>query len=297
MNSTFKVIISMIIWGSLGIFVKNINLPSLETAFLRAVIASAIFIIYNFFAKKASLKNYTKKNLVLLSISGIAMGFNWVLLFQAYNYTTVSTATLSYYFAPVFVVLSSPFVLNEKLTTRKILAIIGAMLGLFLILNNQTTSSGLVYNHIKGVSFGLAAASLYASVMLFNKYIDGLTGFERTIIQLLASTVVLLPFVVSRGQLYIDSLNSLIFIAILGIIHTSIPYLLYFSALKNINVQTAAVLSYLDPISALIFSTIFLHESFGIWQICGGLLILLSTYIAENNLSSKNDMLSSQSEA
>jgi hypothetical protein len=69
MNSTSKVIISMIIWGSLGVFVKNINLPSMETAFLRAIIASSIFIIYNMFTKKANLRLYSRKNLILLIIS------------------------------------------------------------------------------------------------------------------------------------------------------------------------------------------------------------------------------------
>lgn len=290
MNSSFKVIIAMIIWGSLGLFVKNINLPSMETAFLRAVIASSIFIIYNLFTKKANFKQYSKKNLILLIVSGIAMGFNWVLLFQAYKFTTISNATLSYYFAPVFVVLLSPIVLREKLTPRKLLAVIGSMLGLFLILNNQSVVSTIEYNHVIGISYGLAAAALYATVILLNNYIEDLSGFERTIIQLSTSAIVLLPFVLSRRQLYIDSTKSLIFILILGIVHTAVAYFLYFSALRDINVQNAAVLSYLDPISALLFSTLFLHESMGIWQIAGGALILISTFIAESNKLKDKDV-------
>jgi RarD protein len=296
MNSAFKIIIAMIIWGSLGLFVKNINLPSMETAFLRAVIASGIFIIYNLFSKKANFKQYSRKNLILLTLSGIAIGFNWVLLFQAYKFTTISNATLSYYFAPMFVVLLSPIVLKDKLTPRKLLAVIGAMIGLFLILNSQGTTSSISYNHIKGISYGLAAAALYASVMLFNNYIEDLSGFERTIIQLSASAIVLLPFVISRSQLHIDSSKSLIFILILGIVHTAVPYLLYFSALKDINVQSAAILSYLDPISALLFSAVFLHESMGIWQVGGGILILLSTFMAENSKSDKKDDISTPCE-
>ncbi|QGU94894.1 EamA family transporter [Clostridium bovifaecis] len=290
MNSSFKVVIAMIIWGSLGLFVKNINLPSMETAFLRAVIASGIFIIYNLLTKKANFKQYSKKNLILLLISGIAIGFNWVLLFQAYKFTTVSNATLSYYFAPVFVVLLSPVILKEKLTPRKLLAVTISMLGLFLILNNQSIASTIEHNHIIGIGYGLAAAALYASVVLLNNYIEDLSGFERTIIQLSTSALVLLPFVLSRGQLYIDSSKSLIFILVLGVAHTAAAYLLYFSALKDINVQNAAVLSYLDPISALVFSTLFLHESMGIWQIAGGALILISTFIAENNKLEEKDV-------
>lgn len=285
MNSSFKIIIAMIIWGSLGIFVKNINLPSMEIAFLRAVIASIIYIIYNIFAKKAKSNSYSRNNLILLIVSGIAIGFNWVLLFQSYKFTTISNSTLSYYFAPVFVVLLSPVVLKEKLTSKKLFAITGAMLGLFLILSSQSTASSTAYNHIKGLSYGLAAAALYASVMLLNNYIKGISGFERTIIQLSASALVLLPFVIFRGEMHIDSPKSLIFILILGIVHTAVPYLLYFSALKDINVQNAAVLSYLDPISALILGTMFLNEPIGMWQIIGGALVLISAFVAENSRS------------
>jgi len=273
----------MVLWGSLGLFVKNINLPSIEIAFLRAVIASTIFILSNLVTKKTNFKKYSKKNLIILFISGIAIGFNWVLLFQAYKFTTISNSTLSYYFAPVFVVLLSPIVLKQKLTFRKLLSVVGAMIGLFLILNNQSNVPNIAYNHIKGISYGLGAASLYASVMLFNNYIEDLSGFERTIIQLSAASLVLLPFILSRHELHIDSYKSLIFILIIGIVHTAMAYLLYFSALKDINVQNAAVLSYLDPISALIFSTIFLHESMGTCQIAGGILILFSAFTAENS--------------
>lgn len=289
MNSAFKIVIAMIIWGSLGIFVKNINLPSMEVAFLRAIIATGAFFIYNLFTKKASIKNYSKKNLILLLVSGMAIGFNWVLLFQAYKFTTISNATLSYYFAPVFVVLLSPIILKDKLTPNKLFAVIGAMIGLFLILNNQGNSvSNISYNHIKGISYGLAAAIFYACVMILNNYIKGLSGFERTIIQLSSSAVVLLPFVLYRGQLHVDSSVSLIFILILGTVYTAIPYLLYFSSLKDINVQNAAILSYIDPISALIFSSLFLHELMGPWQIAGGILILVSTFIAQNSKTAKS---------
>lgn len=293
MNPSFKIIISMICFGSIGLFVKNINLPSMEIAFLRAIIASGIFITYNLIAKKTSLKNYSRKNILLLIISGVAIGFNWVLLFQAYKFTTIPNATLSYYFAPVFVIILSPFVLKEKLTPRKFMSVIGAMAGLFLILNSGGSNiSNITYNHTKGIIYGLSAAVLYAFVILINNYIKGLSGFDRTMIQLSSSTIVLLPFVLYRGQLSIEGSLSLAFILILGIVHTAIGYLLYFSGLKDINVQSAAVLSYIDPISALLFSSFFLRETMGALQLLGGALILLSTFIAENNKSLKRKKIS-----
>ena len=136
MKSTIQIIISMIIWGSVGIFVKYINMPSLEIAFLRAAVAAVFLLIIGILNRKKNKSIYSRKNLLLLLASGAAIGLNWVLLFQAYKYTTISNATLSYYFAPVFIMLLSPIVLKEKLTPLRSLSVIGALAGLFLILSN-----------------------------------------------------------------------------------------------------------------------------------------------------------------
>jgi len=286
-TSIFKVIIAMIIWGSIGLFVKNIDLPSMEIAFLRAIIASFILILSMPLVKR-SRKNNTlsvelpsKKDILLLILSGAAMGLNWVLLFQAYKFTTISNATLSYYFAPMFVILFSPLILKEKLTLKKILGAFGAMVGLFIILNNQSTSSAISYDHIKGVTFGLSAAFLYASVILLNKYIKGFSGYQRTVVQICISALVLLPLIISRNNIHIESSTTLILVLIVGVIHTGLAYLLYFSSIKDLKAHTAALLSYIDPISAIVFGTIFLKEPITIWHFVGGALILLSTFISD----------------
>ncbi|MBV7273563.1 EamA family transporter [Clostridium sp. PL3] len=295
MNSLFKIIISMIIWGSVGLFVKNIDLPSMEIVFLRAIIASIILISYGLIFKtnrKNSLNEYQiktrRKNICFLIASGTAIGLNWIFLFQSYKYTTISNSTLSYYFAPVFVILLSPFILKEKLTKSKLIAIMGAMLGLFLILSNQSSSTSISYNHTKGITFGLIAAIFYASVILLNKYIKDLSGYEMTVIQISTAALLLLPIIIYRNSIHISSIKSLVFILIVGIVHTGIPYLAYFSAIKDLKAQTIAVVSYIDPISAVIFSTIFLKEKLTLFQLLGGFLILLSTFLGnyEKNTNS-----------
>jgi RarD protein len=281
MSPMLKIIISMVIWGSIGVFVKNINHPSMELAFLRAVIASLFLaLMAPRFKEKSDSKNL-KRNIALLILSGTAIGFNWILLFNAYNYTTVSNATLSYYFAPVFVILLSPIVLKERLTLFKILSSLGAMLGLFLIANSQASSPGAEVNHLKGIGFGIAAAGLYASVVLLNKYIKGVSGYTATLVQMTTSALVLLPFIIFRGNQNIGSLRSAGLILIQCIVHTGIAYLLYFSGIKGIEAQRAALLSYIDPITAVIFGTVFLSEPLGPTQIIGGVLILGSTLLGE----------------
>lgn len=283
MKGNFKIITAMLIFGTIGVFVKKINLSSSEIALLRGVIGSLFLICVSFFVnQKPSLKSI-KENSVLLILSGAAIGLNWIFLFQSYKYTTISNATLSYYFAPIFVTILAPFVLKEKLTSVKVVCIITAMIGLFLVVNIRGNSTGGSYNHLVGILYGLSAAALYSSVILMNKFIKNLSGFETTLVQLMAATLVLLPYVYFKDQMDFLGINanSIIFIFIIGIIHTGAAYFLYFTSLKELNGQTIAILSYIDPISAVIIAAIFLGENMSFIQVIGGILILGSTFLSE----------------
>jgi RarD protein len=285
MKGKFKILTAMLIFGSIGPFVKKINLSSSEIALLRGVIGSIFLVCASFFVKQKLSYKSIKENVALLIFSGAAIGFNWILLFQSYKYTTISNATLSYYFAPIFVMILAPFVLKEKLTAVKAGCIIVAMIGLFLVVNigGSITSIGGTYNHPVGIIYGLSAAVLYASVILMNKFIKNLSGFETTLVQLMVAALVLLPYVLINEQMNFSDVNtrSVVFILILGIVHTGIAYFLYFTSIKELKAQTIAVLSYIDPISAVIMAAIFIGESMNFIQIIGGILILGSTFFSE----------------
>ncbi|NRD77734.1 EamA family transporter [Bacillus sp. BRMEA1] len=284
MKGQVKLITAMLIWGSIGVFVKNIHLSSSEIALLRGVIGSLFLVGVSFLLKQKLSFQVVKENAWFLILSGAAMGFNWILLFQAYRYTTISNATLSYYFAPIFVMVLAPFILKEKLTALNAGCIVAAMIGLVLV--NEGGSSGSDSNsshHITGVLYGLSAAVLYASVVLINKFIKNLSGFETTLVQLMVAVVVLFPYVLFKEHLDFSGMtrHSILFVLLVGIIHTGIAYFLYFTSLQELKGQTIAVLSYIDPVSAVIFAAIFLGESMSLIQIIGGFLILGSTYISE----------------
>jgi RarD protein len=283
MKGKIKIITAMLIWGSVGIFVKNIHMSSSEIALIRGIIGSIFLICLSLIVKqKVSFKSI-KENIILLILSGSAMGFNWILLFQAYRYTTISNATLSYYVAPIFVLILAPFLLKEKLSLSKAVCIIMAMFGLFLVMNNGGGNASGSYNHTVGILFGLSAAVLYASIVLMNKFVKNLSGFETTLIQLMMASIVLLPYVLLTEHLDFSgvSTRSLIFILIVGILHTGIAYFLYFTSIKDLKGQTIAVLSYVDPISAVIFAAVLLGEGMNVIQITGGILILGSTFLSE----------------
>ena len=282
-KARLMLIISMLIFGTLALFVKKINVTSGELALYRAILAAVVIFIYLLITKqKINLKNI-KKELIVILISGMAMGFNWIFLFEAYKYTTVSIATLSYYFAPIIVTLVCPIVFKEKLTIKQIICFIASTLGIVLITDLGHLGNN---NHILGILLGLTAAVLYATVIILNKCIKSIGGIHRTFIQFLAAIIVLIPYVLFTSGINIGSLNSdgWVNLLIVGIVHTGITYCLYFTSLKELPGQNAAILSYIDPVVAILISVFVLSETMSLVQIIGGILIITFTLINELKL-------------
>lgn len=274
---------AMLIFGTIAIFVRNIELTSKEIAVLRGVIGSIFLLGVMLFSKEKTSFSAIKKNLPILVLSGLGVGANWIFLFEAYKYTTVSIATLSYYCAPIFVTIMAPIILKEKISLIKFLCVCTAMVGMLCIVGTNKGSIGEGYNHFLGIIYGLTAAVGYASVILMNKFIKGLKGVETTVTQLVFASILLLPYVMITSGFDFSKMTGISwgYMIFLGIVHTGFAYALYFSSLKELKGQTIAVLSYIDPITAVLISALFLGEQLTIFQIIGGILILGSTFISE----------------
>lgn len=279
-----KIILAMLIWGTMGVFIKNIPLNSIEIAFYRSIIGVVFIIALSISKKEKWDKEELREDLKVLILSGIALGTGWVLLFQGYKNTTISIATLSYYIAPVFIIILSIVVLKEKITMKKILCIIVAIIGLLLVLDIKSIGDIGDNNHLLGILYSVLAAVFYAIVVILNKFIKRLSGFKVTIVQLLVSTLILMPLTILNSTRSIISLDilSLVLLLFVGIVHTGIAYLLYFSSVKEIEGQSIAILSYMDPIFALLIAGLFLGEKMTMIQLFGGILILGSAYISES---------------
>ena len=223
-----------------------------------------------------------RRELILLIISGIAMGFNWILLFEAYKYTTVSVATLSYYAAPVIITLVSTLLFREEMTKRKLLCFVMSTLGILLITISGGGMSGKGTDHV-GILFGLGAAVLYATVVLLNKFIKNVGGIQRTFLQFAAAAVTLFPYVMMTGGMHSGELKGagLVLLLIVGLVHTGVAYCMYFSSLQHVPGQEAAVLSYIDPLVAVILSVSVLREPMSALQVIGGAMILGFTLLNE----------------
>lgn len=273
MNPRLMLIASMTIFGTLGIFVRNIPVSSGELALYRAVLAALLIAVFLLLTKQRIPFANIKKEVPLLLASGVAMGINWILLFEAYKYTTVSVATLSYYFAPVIVTVVCPVLFKEKLTGKQIICFIMSTLGLVLITGIGDIGSG---NDFIGILFGLGAAVFYATVILLNKFIKNVKGIHRTFLQFLSAIVILVPYVIMTSGVTLGNLNGIgwVNLLIVGLIHTGVTYCMYFSSLKELPGQKAAILSYIDPLVAVMISVTILGESMTLWQMIGGILIL-----------------------
>ena len=263
----------MTIFGTLGLFVRNIPVSSGELALYRAVLAALLIAVFLLLTKQRIPFSRIKKEVPLLLASGIAMGINWILLFEAYKYTTVSVATLSYYFAPVIVTIVCPVLFQEKLTGKQILCFVMSTIGLVLITGIGEVGSG---RDFVGILFGLGAAVFYATVILLNKFIKNVEGIHRTFLQFLAAIVILVPYVILTSGVTLGSLDGIgwINLLIVGLVHTGVTYCLYFSSLKELPGQKAAILSYIDPLVAVLISVTVLGEAMTLWQVIGGMLIL-----------------------
>lgn len=276
-NPRLMLIISMTIFGTLGIFVRKIPVSSGELALYRAILAALLIAGYLAVTKQRIPFEKIKKEIPLLLLSGVAMGVNWILLFEAYKYTTVSLATLSYYFAPVIVTVVCPVLFHEKLTGKQILCFVMSTAGLIMITGIGEIGGG---SDFVGILFGLGAAVFYATVILLNKFIKNVEGIPRTFLQFLSAIVILIPYVALSGGVTLGKMNVTGWsnLLIVGLIHTGVTYCMYFSSLKELPGQKAAILSYIDPLVAVLISVTILGEKMTFWQVVGGVLILGFTF-------------------
>ena len=275
-------VLAMTIFGTIGIFRRLVDMPSGMLACLRGLIGTVFLVLFLCARKQRPDLKLIKQHLPLLCLSGALIGINWILLFEAYRYTTVATATLCYYMAPVFVILAAALFFKERMTPLKWICVAVALLGMVLvsgILKGETGGSG----NIKGVLLGLGAAVLYAVVVLINRTFSGVPAIERTVFQLGSAAAVLIPYVLLAEDTASVQLSgrTVLLVLLIGILHTGVAYLLYFASMDGLKIQTVALFSYIDPVVAVLLSTLLLKEDIGPAGWIGAVLILGATLVNE----------------
>ena len=276
-----QLISAMAIFGTIGIFVTYIPLSSSLIALVRGAIGTAFLLLVLLCQGKKPDLAAIKRNLLILALSGGFIGTNWILLFESYRYTLVSIATLCYYFAPILVILLSPILLGERFSLKKILCVLAALLGMALI-SGIFQGGEIGPENLKGILFGLGAAAFYAGVVLLNKKLKDIAGFDATLTQLFFAALVIAPYALTTGGATGEvTVLGLVLLLVVGVIHTGFAYTLYFSSIQKLPAQTAAIFSYIDPVISLVLSALILGERMGISGLVGAVLILGSTFLSE----------------
>lgn len=281
-NSLLMLISSMLIFGTIGIFRRYIPLSSGILACTRGFLGG-IFLLLCIILKEKSLRfNFSRNQVILLCITGAVLGANWILLFESYNYTSIAISTLCYYMQPTIVILLSPVFFKEKLTLKKLVCVVISVVGISLV-SGITSVDKISLSDITGILFGLGAAVLYAAVVILNKKNPIEDAYGKTVVQLFSVAIILVPYLLLTENFEGISLDTtaVIMLVIVGILHTGIAYVLYFGSMNNLNSQTVAIMSYIDPIFAIILSAVFLKEAMTVFAIIGAVMVIGAAIFSE----------------
>lgn len=261
--------LALLIFGTNGLLVSRISLASSQIVLMRTVIGgvllTALVLLWGGF-DKTSVRQEWKP----LLLGGAALGLNWVMLFEAYRALNVSLATLIYYAGPILVLLFSPVFFREKLTGRKLLSVFVVAVGL-LCISGSIVVTGMAP---LGLLVAVLSALFYAALIVANKKISRTGGMQTAAIELDVAFAVVLVYTLCTAGLPRLTGSDLPYLAVIGLVNTGLAYLLYFSGLQKLSGQSVALISYLDPVSALLFSACFLHEVMTPVQVAGAVLII-----------------------
>ena len=272
LSPRMQIILSMVIFGTIGVFRRWIPFPSSVVALARSVIGLLFLLLLRLARREPLNREAIRRNLPKLLLLGAMLGTNWIFLFEAYNHTSVAAATMCYYMAPVFIILLSALFFGEKITPRKGLCAAVAVFGMVLV--SDVMKSGL--HGAKGLLFGLIAAALYALIVVLNRTLRDISAEDRTIMQFAASALVMLPYVLLTENLSAlrPTPTVLLLLLLVGVLHTGIAYVLYFSGVTGVSAQTAALLSYIDPVVAVLLSVTVLKEPMSPTALLGAALVI-----------------------
>ena len=276
-----KFITAVVLYGTIGLFLRQVNIPSEIVVLCRGIIGSAFILVYLKLTDRHIDITAIKNNSRWLLLSGIFLGLNWGFLFAAYMRTTIAIASLCNYMAPLIIILIAPVVLHEPLNTKKLPCVAAAFIGIILVSGFWEGAVG----KLSGVLLGLSSALCFVGIVICNRKISKISSFDKAVVQLAVSSLTILPYALLKNYnaALPWNMKSILFIFILGIVQTGIAYCFYFSGLGSLPVQTIAVLGYLEPVVSVFCSAFFLNESMSIAGWIGAVLILGAAVISEWN--------------
>ena len=276
---SLAVIWAAFLWGTIGIFRRFIVLPSGMLAFARGVIGALVLLLLYPICRQKPDFAAIRRNVIKLLLSGIFLGLNWICLFEAYRYS-VSTAVICYYLAPVLVTLVAGVFMKERLTPRKLICVLLSFVGAALV---SGVGTGMEGGQLQCVLFASIAAIFYASVTLTTKTMRDIPAKDCTVVQLLTAAAFLLPYTLIFERDVPRSFDTVtvLFLLIVGVLHTGVAFGLYFYAVGRLPAFTVSLYSYLDPVVAIVLSALIFREKLGWLGVIGAVLVIGAAVLGE----------------
>ena len=271
---------AMLIFGSNGVFASMLDMSGAQLVLMRTLIGGAVLLIIILISRSRTPREVLLREKWRLLFAGVCLGANWALLFEAYNLMNVSLATLTYYTAPVLVLVLAPFVLKERQNSLAYVGMLVVVVGMLLVVGTDLGEGGVT---VTGLVVGLGSAVFYAMLMLVNKKISGVSGLNLTFIEIIIAAVILLPYVfaTSGGVPLPTDARGIFALLFLCTVNTGFACWLYFSSMNRLPAKAVALMGYFDPVSALVFSAVFLDERLSTVQFIGAVLVLAGALVGQ----------------
>ena len=273
-TAVIRYLSALFLYGTIASFLRYIEYSSDFVVLCRGLFGS-LFIFLVLKSRKEEINiNAIRSNLLLMVISGAALGFNWIFLFMGYRYG-MAISSLCNYMAPIIVVIITAVFYKEQINWKQVLCIIMAFIGMLLLIGIFGNNEGI---DIRCVVYGSLAALGFVILVLCNRKLKGIKPLEKTLVQLFVSMIVVLPYVMINDSLpkHFDLL-SVILVLVLGFVHTGLAYICYFSSIDVLPAQTIAVLGYLEPVLNVLIGALVFSEQIGLSGIIGAILILAAS--------------------
>jgi len=273
-----RVVFAGVIWGTIPLVLRAADGASVVKVFYRVLFAGVAIFVW--MAATRTLHRVTglpPRKLLQVAAQGVLLTLNWVLFLSALDRTSVATAELLGYTGPVFVAVFAPFVTGERFDRRIIVPLALSLGGIVVILAPHGLSVTGGPSELLGAGLAFCSALTYATLLLRSKRIlAGISGMSLMLVEYTVASVILLPFVVwlyARGQ-GPSSATAYGALLVLGLVQTAFAGVFFLSGLRRIRTDHAAILTYAEPVAAVLFAALFLAEPLTLWTLAGGAMVV-----------------------
>jgi drug/metabolite transporter (DMT)-like permease len=261
--------------GSIGVFVTWSSMPATLLVAVRMIFAGVVLGVVVTARRDWKALFADRGTTIRLLVCGVALAANLVSYFIAIRETGVAVAIFLSYLAPLYVAFVAPHLEGGR-TEAAVYAALGVgVAGMALILVPGLTGEGVRLTG-SGLLFALIAGLMYTVYLIGGKQLRRRDVHATTIVFAMSvlAAVILLPIGLLQSTAAEFTLRNVAIAAFLGVVCTALTFSLVMDGMQFIKVQHAAIMGYIEPVSAPLYALVILSQMPSWWTIAGGALII-----------------------